>query len=152
MTILQLTPHQGIGPILLGSSRTQAREALSNLGFLLESSRRSLDFFCDASIQTECGPDGKIWFIGISACRQFTVLYKGQNIFSLSAPDLFTLIAASEKSAPHAYTRVEYLFPDQLITLWDADRQYDRLGNETKPIWAQVGIGNSDYAAAFAAI
>ena len=36
------------------------------------------------------------------------------------------------------------------MTLWGADEQYDSLGNQSKPVWAQVGIGGEDYAAAVA--
>ena len=73
-------------------------------------------------------------------------------MFSLSAGELFSLIASTDDSGAHEFTDSEYLFPGQIITLWDADEQYDRQGNETRPVWAQVGIGNSAYAEAIAAI
>ena len=152
MHVLQLTPHQGVGPVLLGGSRTEAREALSALGFPLEHSRGALDYFCESSIQVEYGPDNHVWFIGISASRRFTAQFQGKDVFSLAALDLFALAAASDNSGSHTFTSSEYCFPNQLITLWDADEQYDRQGNESRPVWAQVGIGSSAYAAAVAAI
>ena len=150
MIIFNLTPRAGVGPVLLGSLRAQAREALSALGFPLEHSRGPLDFFCESSIQTECSPEGRIWFIGLSCHERYTVQYQGKNVFALAAPELFTLVAASEISDTHEYESYEYLFPDQIITLWDADEQYDRLGNESKPVWAQVGVGDQSYATAIA--
>ena len=152
MVVIDLIPHSGAGPILLGNSRVQAHEALSALGFPLEHSRGLLDYFCEASIQIEYSPDERVWFIGLSCHKRFTVQYQGKNVFALAAPDLFALLAASENSGPHTYVSYEYFFPDQIITLWDADEQYDCLGNESKPVWAQVGIGGQDYAAAIAAI
>ena len=149
---LEISPLQAIGPVRLGSSRADAREALSVFGFPLESSRGALDYFCDASIQVECGPDDRVWFIGISSSDRFTAHFQGKDVFALSAPDLFSLAAAADHSGPHSFTRTEYFFPNQLITLWDADEQYDRKGNETRPVWAQMGIGNASYAAAIAAI
>jgi len=148
----ELMPHKGIGPILLGSSRSQARETLSAIGFPFESSRGSLDYFCEASIQVEYGADDKVWFIGVSAHERFIVRYQGKNVFELSANNFFALVAASESSGPHTFTTCEYCFPDQIITLWDADEQYDHFGSESKQIWAQVGIGNRAYASAIAAI
>ena len=152
LRVLEIAPLQGVGPVRLGSSRTDAREALSDLGFSLESSRGATDFFCDSSIQVECGPDDQVWFIGISSSDRFTAQFQGKDIFALAAPDFFALAAASDSSGPHSYKATEYCFPNQIITLWDADEQYDRQGNETRPVWAQVGVGNSSYAAAVAAI
>lgn len=150
--ILNIAPLQAIGPVRLGSSRTDAREALSAFGFPLEWSRGASDYFCDGSIQVECGPDDQVWFIGISASCRFTTHFQGKDIFSLSAMDIFSLVAAADHSGPHYFKPSEYLFPNQIIALWDADEQYDRQGNETRPVWAQFGIGNSSYAAAIAVI
>lgn len=152
MVVIDLVPHSGAGPILLGSTRVQAREAVASLGFPLKSSRNSLDYFCEASIQIEYGPDDRVWFIGLSCHERFTVQYRGQNVFVLPAPQVFALIAASERSGAHTYESYEYCFPDQIITLWDADEQYDRLGKESNPVWAQVGIGDEAYVAAIAAL
>lgn len=152
MIVFNLSPRVGAGPVFLGASRAQTREDLSALGFALEHSRGPADYFCESSIQTECSPDGRVWFIGLSCHERYTVQYQGKNVFALAAPDLFALIAASEISESHTYEPYEYCFPDQIITLWDADEQYDRLGNESKLVWAQVGIGDQSYAAAIAAI
>ncbi|MCC4605644.1 hypothetical protein [Xanthomonas campestris] len=148
MVVFDLIPRVSAGPVILGSSRTEAHAALATLGFTLESSHGRSDYFCEAAIQIEYGPEDRIWFVGLSCHERFTVQYKGANVFALAAPDLFALVAASETSESHAYASHEYFFQDQIFTLWDADEQYDRLGNETKPVWAQVGLGNQDYALA----
>ncbi|MWV13481.1 hypothetical protein F3I62_15360 [Pseudomonas sp. R-28-1W-6] len=152
MLNLEISPLIGVGPIKLGSLRAEARELLLSAGFPLESSRRALDYFCNASIQVECDPDDRVRFIGISASERFIATFQSRDVFSLSAEELFSLIANADNSGPHQFIASEYLFPNQIITLWDADEQYDRQGNEARPVWAQVGIGNDSYAAAVAAI
>ena len=152
MLILEISPLSGAGPVKLGSLRSEARESLLRAGFPLESSRRSLDYFCNASIQVECDPDDRVIFIGISASERFTATFQSLDVFSLSAEELFSLIANADNSGAHQFIASEYLFPNQILTLWDADEQYDRQGNESRPVWAQVGIGNESYAASVAAI
>ncbi|EPJ81519.1 hypothetical protein CFII68_18785 [Pseudomonas sp. CFII68] len=44
------------------------------------------------------------------------------------------------------------MFPNQILTLWDADEQYDRQGGERREVWGQVGIGTNAYMAAIRAI
>ncbi|MCE4068629.1 MULTISPECIES: hypothetical protein [Pseudomonas] len=152
LPILEISPHQGIGPVCLGDTRAMARDALAAAGFPLESSNGPTDYFCQAAIQAECDEQGLVWFIGISQNERYLARYQGVDVFSLSAGELFSLIASTDDSGAHEFTDSEYLFPGQIITLWDADEQYDRQGNETRPVWAQVGIGNSAYAEAIAAI
>jgi len=148
----EIIPLDSIGPLKLGVTRAEAREAMCASGFPLESARDSLDYFHHSCIQTECGTDGNIHFIGISSSPEITVSYKGLDVYSLAAPELFSVIADHDASGPHVYDSCQYLFPNQLITLWDADEQYDRQGDETRPVWAQVGIGNSAYMEAIKAI
>ena len=152
MLTLDLVPHLGVGPILLGSARAEARVVLLALGFPLEPGGDSVDHFCQSAIQIEYGPDDRVSFIGLSCHERFTVSYQDRSVFALSAPDVFALMAASERSASHTYQEYEYCFPDQIITLWNADEQYDRLGGESRPVWAQVGLGDKTYLAAIAAI
>jgi hypothetical protein len=154
LPVLDIRPLEGIGPLRLGESRAAARLALAALGLPLEASRESVDYFCDACIQTECGLDERLWFIGVSAhiVRRFSVRFQGQDVFALSAPELFARMAAADNSGQHEFNVYEYCFPRQILTLWDADAQYDLQGGERRPVWAQVGVGNAAYAAACAAI
>lgn len=152
LPILDISPRQGIGPVCLGDTRSMARDALAAIGFVLESSNGPTDYFCQAAIQTECDEQGFVWFIGISQSEHYLARYQGVDVFSLAAGELFALVAAADGSGVHEYTDNEYLFPGQILTLWDADEQYDRQGNETRPVWAQVGIGNPAYIEAVSAI
>ncbi len=152
LPILDISPHQGIGPVCLGDARAVARDALAAIGFPLESSNGPTDYFCQAAIQTECDEHGRIWFIGLSQSERYLARYQGVDVFVLEASDLFARIASADDSGAHAFTASEYLFPGQIITLWGADEQYDRQGNETRPVWAQVGVGNPAYVEAVAAL
>ncbi|MFR0691133.1 hypothetical protein ACLUTX_17165 [Enterobacterales bacterium AE_CKDN230030158-1A_HGKHYDSX7] len=152
LPIFEISPHQGIGPLCLGDTRAMARDALAAVGFALESSNGATDYFCESAIQTECDEQGLIWFIGLSQSERYLARYQGVDVFALAAGELFSLIAAADGSGTHDFTDSEYLFPGQIITLWDADEQYDRQGNETRPVWAQVGIGNPAYVEAVSAL
>jgi hypothetical protein len=152
LPILEISPHQGIGPICLGDTRAMARDALAAVGFPLESYNGPTDYFCQSAIQTECDEQGLIWFIGLSQSEQYLARYRGVDVFSLAAAELFSLMASADGSGAHDFTDSEYLFPGQIITLWDADEQYDRQGNESRPVWAQVGIGNPAYVEAVSAV
>ena len=123
------------------------RSTLAGLGFPLESSHGASDYFCRATIQVEYGPDDSAWFIGVSSSDQITTTYRGRNPFDLAATEFFALVAAHDDSGPHEFDRYEYVFPNQILTLWDADEQYDRKGGEARPVWAQVGLGTEAYAA-----
>ena len=152
MQELVITPHVGIGPVLLGASRQSVRLAMAGIGFPFESSREALDYFAQASIQVEYGEDDTAEFIGVCYHRDFTVTYYGTNVFDTVAPELFVAIAAREASIAPSFDPDGYVFPDQIVTLWEADEQYDRLGGEQRLVYAQVGIGNHRYLEAIRAI
>ncbi|QTD35847.1 hypothetical protein [Pseudomonas fluorescens] len=151
MPVFEILPLQAIGPARLGASRDAAREAMSVNGFPLEHTRGRLDYFCESSIQLEYDAGDQVQFIGVSGNSQLNVLYRGVNVFAVSATELFSLMAAADDSGPHEFDRYEYLFPTQILTLWDADEQYDRQGAEEREVWGQVGIGNDVYLAAIKA-
>ena len=45
----------------------------------------------------------------------------------------------------HQFTAAEYLFPRIIVTLWEADLDYDHLGGQSRPVFAEVGVGNAAY-------
>jgi hypothetical protein len=150
--VLDLVPHVGIGPLHLGMTTAEADEALRTLpGAGARKSHRSAHYFFDAALQFGLGESGRIQFIGLAEHPQVLCRYHGHDVFDTPAPELFALIAARE-SAKHVYQAAEYLFPDQVVTLYEADEQYDRKGKESRPIWGQVGVGNAEYLAAVRAI
>jgi hypothetical protein len=151
MNELKLEPHLGIGPIRFGESREAVRATLAIAGLPFENSRRASDYFRDAAIQVEFDPFGRVHFIGVACHPSFTLTYHGSDVFDTPAQELFQLIATQDDSGPHQFTKAEYLFPKQIITLWEADEQYDRRG-AGRPIWGQVGLGNQFYLEAIQAL
>jgi len=149
---LDLVPHLGIGPLRLGMTVAEADAAVGALdGAGVRKSRRSLHYFFDAALQFELGGSGRIQFIGVANHPRLLCRYYGHDVFDTPAPELFALIAARE-TGEHSYRSAEYLFPDQVVTLYEAAEQYDRKGNGSRPVWGQVGVGNAEYVAAIRAI
>ena len=151
-TVLELEPLKGVGPIALGAPRETARAALAAIGFPLEHSRDVLDYFCESSIQTECDPDGRVMFIGLTCSPAYVVRYRGIDAFDLPARELFAIVAAADNSGEHEFDPLEYCFPNQILTLWEAARQYDCRRRGSREVWGQVGLGNQVYAAAIRAL
>ena len=83
-------------------------------------------------------------FIGISQHNAYKVSYESTDVFDVEGAILFNSIASNE-TENHILNESEYIFPDQVVTLWDLDTQYDYLGNHKRNIWAQVGIGTKSY-------
>lgn len=144
MKVFDIIPGKGIGPILLGASRSDIRKILKEHGFELESSRKTMDYFCNSGIQIEYEKDGTVSFIGTASEEEVHIFYRGINVFDTPAEQLFEFIAKNE-DIECTYDSYEYVFPEQIVTLWDADEQYDSYQNESRPVWGQVGLGSKIY-------
>ena len=142
----EIQPHAGIGPIRLGAKRKDVRVALTNVGLPLESSDGSIDYFCEASIQVEFSKASTADFIGVARHESLLVTYKGVNVFDRKAKEIFDLIAEHDGSGKHKFDQYEYVFPKQIVTLWDAATQYDP--RNRRLVWGQVGVGNEAYLSA----
>lgn len=142
---LDLSPHVGIGPIKLGSPKKDVRAAMATFGLPLDSERESMDFFCDASIQVEYESDGTASFIGVSSDLKLVLVYDGVDLFDTEAANVFQLFSSRDNSGHHEFSASEYVFPSQIVTLYDADTQYDRRRDETRAVWGQIGCGDSRY-------
>jgi len=140
-----IAPRESVGPIRLGADRSFIRATLKRVGLPVEAERDLLDYFCGSTIQVEYGDDGRADFVGIASAILFPIIYRGIDVFDVTATELFDLIARHEGSREHVFDRYEYVFPDQIVTLWDADYQYDHRGNRERLIWGQVGLGSPRY-------
>jgi hypothetical protein len=135
-----IKPHDGIGLIKLGMSREQVKELFS--GFFTLSDGTS-DFYFDSCLQIDFEND-LVDFIGVSQNVNYQLMFGGIDAFDVEGITLFNAISANE-SESHSFNESEYIFPDQIVTLWDMDEQYDYLGNHKRKVWAQVGIGSKSY-------
>lgn len=141
---LPIIPHVGVGPFKLGSSRDEVRHCMNVVGLPFERERGQMDYCCSSSIQVEYDDDGRVDFIGASYDERILVTYNDQNVFDVTADALFELINSQEER-PSEFNDYEFVFPYQIVTLWDADSQHDYLGGEIRLVWAQVGVGNESY-------
>src|SRR5262245_36256795 len=129
-------------------SRAEIYAALAPLPGALagHASREALDYFFGNALQIEYAPDGHAAFIGASfypGCG-CTFAIGGINPWAMSSQELFVYLAEMDGGA-HQYRSTEYVFPALVVTLWDADPQYDYSGGKQRPVWAQVGIGDATY-------
>lgn len=143
MLNLPLEPGQGAGAVRLGTSRHEVRETLTHLGYPVSAIKGEIDFFCDNALQVE-HDDGTASFIGIASHRDILCTYCGVDVFDLPAERLFRLIASDERVPPE-FDPQEFCFSDQIVTVWEADEQYDYKGGHARRVYGQVGIGDARY-------
>ncbi len=152
---LEIRPHEGVGPVALGMTRDEVRAALAAVPGAMDraSSRGSLDYFFCNALQVEYAASGRASFIGVSWWPDVQTSFRlfGVNPWALPATELFKLLALAD-GGDHQFNGSEYLFRNLIVTVWDADSQYDHLGHERRPVYAQVGIGNTEYLQAIDAI
>ena len=137
-----------MGPVKLGMSPSEVSEALAPLPGALErhASRGETDYFFNNALQVEYGADGKVHFIGASfhpGCG-CTFSLMGRDPWRMAAQELFAFLAELD-GGDHQFTATEYLFPRIIVTLWEADLDYDHLGGQSRPVFAEVGVGNAAY-------
>lgn len=157
--VLELEPHRGFGPLKLGSARQTARAAMAAIGFPLEQSQADplglsqteIDLFCDSSIKLESVGD-RLSFIDVLYSDAYVARYRGVDVFDVTARELFQIAAAADKSGHHEFDPLEYCFPNQILTLWRADPQYDYRGKGARQVWGAVGLGNEVYLSAIKAL
>ena len=143
-----ISPGIGIGPARLGMLRHEIHAVFESLPGAMDrhTVHRDVEWFFKAALQLEYGKDGGVLFVGASyypSCGcTFSLL--GQDPWRLPAEELFALVAKLD-GGQHSFNPNEYVFPNIILSLWDADTQYDCYGGETRPVFAQVGVGNQAY-------
>jgi len=151
-THLDIVPHVGIGPVRFGMTRTEVEAAVAPLSGALprRSKGRSstIDCYFRGSLQIEFDPDGTASFIEVWCDAATLCTYKRHDVFDLPAPELFAIFVADDDSGSHAFAASGYLFTKLIVALWEADEQYDRKRNESRLVYATVGVGDERYLAA----
>jgi hypothetical protein len=150
-TEFELLPRVGAGPLRFGMSRAPVRSTMSGLGFPLNNEHLTLDHFCESAICLDY-TDKSLSFIECWCHDCIVPRYRGTDVFSVTAQELFTTIAGVEGGRPHAYGPTEYLFREQIIALWRADSQHDLRTRQTRVVWGTVGVGDVRYVEAARAL
>lgn len=155
MIDLALVPLRSVGPFLLEAAPDAISVAAATLG-MAPRRARGLDDLADNAIQIEYDVSGRALFIGVSAAPAiFRLTFAGVDLFDRSAAEVRALFAGRETNLSdragedHLGTLI---FPEQIVALWSADTQYDRirLASGERPlrrVWAQIGIGSPAYLA-----
>ena len=142
---LTLEPGVGILPIKLGMTRDEVAAALKTIGIMTRSAEHAAtDYYFENAIQIEF-TDGTASFIGIASDRDIELVFQGASILQSPARDVFKRIAAAE-GGTHKYDVNGKVFRRLIVTLWEAEEQYDRI-NEAVPVYGQVGLGDARYLA-----
>jgi hypothetical protein len=155
----ELLPHIGATGLRFGMSRADVLAyATERNWFLREDSERGLRY----GLQT-AGPavsfaaDGGVAFIEFRADRDLELRYCGINVFDIAAKELLASIADHERKL--GYTRDPYIeaptkplagstiFLGEIITLYEAAKQYDYWGKHTRLVFGAVSVGSRAYLA-----
>lgn len=133
----------------LGMNRAQVREALSSYSNndLDQISNPTLDYAFGNSLQIEYDDAGHAQFIGVGGYLGCgcDYVFRDRLVGAYSAQELFNLLADLDGGGNHVFNDTEYFFPNIMMTVWEADSQYDYLGGESRPVYGQVGVANSRY-------
>lgn len=149
MIILPIAPHEGIGPFKLNAGRADIRAAAGTLRLPSSGQHAESDYFAEESLQVEYDAAGKAQFIGISPLVDvYRATFAGLDVADTEAADLFRKMAEAD-GGDHVFEPDGYLFPRQILLVWAADKENDRLrsGRAARLIWGQVGVGTPAYKA-----
>ena len=148
--LLEILPRKGIGPIEFGMTSLQAQRAMKGFcgaEYTHRASSKGVDYFFGSALEVSYDGEGKAEFMGAqyySNCGCDFVLF-GADPFDMEAESLFELISSQESTTKHVFNPDDYLFKELILTLWNSEEQYDYKGNETRAVYAQVGVGNEQY-------
>jgi hypothetical protein len=150
---LTILPHVGIGPVRLSMPRQTVCSVLEELGggSPLKKSERT-DCFFRNSLQVEFETDETASFLEVCSDRRWKCVFEGIDVFDTPADDLLKHIQRFDRPDAALSDQSSFVFPGLILTLWDADSQYDRKQDETRPIFGAVGIGDERYLSAIKAI
>jgi hypothetical protein len=145
---LVIEPGVGVGPVRFGMPRGAVHAALSDtLPFQTDVGR---DMFGQDNAFQVSYEDGTASFIGIAAGIPLPCSLYGVDPFDLPAHDLLSLLTERNGGPPADLD--EPLFRSIIVTLYEADEQYDwiarRAGRQPRfEVWGEVGVGDARYLA-----
>jgi hypothetical protein len=149
--LLEIVPLKGVGPIKFGMTSDEVQAAMKAYCNDKYSHRESkgMDYFFGSALEVSYDDNGQVEFIGSQYYTDCGCDFEIYDIdpFNTAAKILFQHIASHESDS-HRFDPDDYLFRKNIITLWESEEQYDYKGSETRPVYAQVGIGNDKYLSA----
>jgi hypothetical protein len=155
MPQFEIKPNDGVGPVKLGMTRSQVRDALTSYdNHRLDQSGQTLDYAFGNSLQIEYDDAGHVQFIGAGfyegcGCDYW---FADRHVAEYEASELFALLSQLDKSNPVFTAHSEHCFKSIGIVVSGADPQYDYLGGHQRPVYGEVCVINQQYLDAIAAI
>lgn len=89
---------------------------------------------------------GRVQFIGASFYKGCgcDYIFRNRHVGEYAANELFRILAEIDGGG-HEFNECHYFFPNIMMTVWEADSQYDYLGGESRDVYGQVGLANEKY-------
>ena len=149
--LLEIIPLKGVGPIRFGMTSDEVKTAMKDFcgDKYIHRKSKSKDYFFGSALEVSYDDDGFAEFIGsqyYAGCDCDFEIY-GIDPFDTDAENLFQHIASYQPGS-HVFDPDDYLFRENIVTLWESDEQYDYKGKETRLVYGQVGVGNDSYLSA----
>jgi hypothetical protein len=148
MPQFEILERSGIGPVRLGMTRSQVRDALAHFpdSGLDQDSHPTLDYAFGNSLQIEYDDAGHAQFIGAGFYKGCgcDYMFRDRHVGEYGANELFRVLAEIDGGS-HDFNEYDYFFPNIMMTVWDADSQYDYLGGESRAVYGQIGVANQTY-------
>jgi hypothetical protein len=153
-TVYDVVPHEGIGPVRLGMSRAEAREAMERAGVPLppvhlEDSR---DEYHNAGFQVSHDASGNVEYIEIYRGEPFVTRYRGVDVFTTPADEMVALVAETAPYDPDdADLGLTYVFRALDLSLWrpvapeDCEEEDEPDEYDCGRVFTTIGVGRRGY-------
>jgi hypothetical protein len=142
-----LDPPVGVGPVRLGMTRDEAREALASLGDPREFNRGAGSYpgwmvQRASTVFVECGADGRVVSIelatpGFGQKNDDEVVFLGIDLFGLPAPEILAALEAQGVRLVESEGGSSFTAPDRVLALW---RDGGPVGADGKPLYFEAAL------------
>lgn len=140
--VLHLVPEDGLLPFKLDATLDEVLAVAKEAGLAPSHQEPGVVYFVENAIHIEFIA-GKAIFVGVAPHPDIRLIFNTRDLLRRPAAEVFDTLARRE-TEEHLFDDTEYVFPDQKITLWDADPQYNLTGGGVS-MWGQIGVGNQRY-------
>lgn len=139
----------GVGPVLLGMTREEARGAMGEEPVCFSKTgtdRHETDAFHENGFQIFYeGDHPRVEFIELSGGCNFEVFYGDKNVFATPAKDLVSLISrVAPLDESHQEVGYMFIFPDLELSLWRPVKPESEDDPEGK-YFMTIGVGVEGY-------
>jgi len=149
LTVYEVLPHVGVGPVRLGMSRDEVRRVMTGPCQPFRKgpfAAHETDAFHRSGFQVFYGGESPVVdYIELSRDSGFTASYRGVDVFAAPAERVIALFAHDAPFDPrHPELGYSYIFPGLDLSLWRPtlpDSPEDPEGRE----FATIGVGAAGY-------